>query len=182
MKKLRDKRQPSQKEEATKGGKVSLGKLFSFSNGQRTGLLGKHRLIYYLLLPLPTVTCRFLGAATGERISLASLRAFRSVLKCLLLLFTGLTKCSRVHPRSCLPLQSQEDLLDEQHSRSQGWSLRSRRPWCCEHSSRGWQLEASIATGCDEEAEQRSTGVVVWISWAGLCTAPHHGLGKVPTC
>lgn len=50
-----------------------------------------------------------------------------------------------------------------------------------EHSSGGWQLEASIAGGCDEKAEQRSTGVVSCISWPDVHTALRHGLGKVPT-
>lgn len=52
-------------------------KKFSFSNGQRTGLLGIHIFTYYLLLPILTVTCMLLGAVTGESISLASLHAVR---------------------------------------------------------------------------------------------------------
>lgn len=28
--------------------------------------------------------------------------------------------------------------------------------------------------------KQGSSAVIVWISWPGTRTAPHHGLGKVP--
>lgn len=56
---------------------MNLGNLFSISNGRRTGLLGKHTLIYYLLLPPLRVMCMFFGAVTEESISLVSLRTVR---------------------------------------------------------------------------------------------------------